>query len=418
MKYLTRLTVAIFIFVFTSNANSASLDSTSFNSLNTGINYPYRLSIYGSGLDSTTSFYRVFGVYLVNSNQQQLHISLKDSLSTQVDYDIYPDSIVLYNENYVPVSVDTGVYHLLVIRTDRLFSPTLYIYDTLFNAVTISPADLKIGGKIYIDFNFNKVFDAGDSLITANNWGVALSTHSNSIQFDSLGNYFFYAMANTQYQMSAPFPSFHYYTMSTDSLYYNPLTTTVDITDLDFGVEDIIYLCDPDTVYMNDTVTIDLYSWDLFYNNSWDIQFRDSIGNLSISVSSSSPEVILFDIDHITIRTIMSTPTTGWHDIIYDEGFQAEYYRLDGLYVLPPTATSVEEFDRIEISVFPNPAKEFIKLKRKSNSTITIFIYDLLGTIVVEKQLTADAEIDVSFLSPGIYFLKAGERKNVRFVKN
>jgi hypothetical protein len=418
MRHLNKLIFAILLFVFTSSTTSASLDSISFPSLIRGINYPERLSIYGNGLDSSTHYYRVFGIYLLKSDQQNLHISLKDSLSTQVDWDSYTDSIVLYNGNYIPVSADTGVYDLLLIRADRLMSPTVYFYDTLYNAVTISTADLKLGGKLYIDINFNKVFDAGDSLITANNWGVALSGHSNSIQFDSLGNYFFYAMANTQYQMSAPFPSFHYYAMSTDSLFYNPLTTTVDITDLDFGVKDIIYLCDPDTVYMNDTVTIDLYSWDLFSHNSSEIQFRDSTGNIAITVSSSSPEVILFDIDHITIRTIISTPTTGWHDIIYNEGFQAEYYKLDGLYVLPPTTTSIEKVYGKEISVFPNPANDFIKIEMKSVSSMTIVIYDLLGIIVAEKHLNDDTEIVVAGLAPGIYFLKTNQGDTIRFVKN
>lgn len=74
------------------------------------------------------------------------------------------------------------------------------------------------------------------------------------------------------------------------------------------------------------------------------------------------------------------------------------------------------------ITLYPNPAGSQIQLLGESNDFSFLRIYDLLGKEILNCTTPATNRLDVSFLSPGVYFIntfnKAGDKTNVvRFIK-
>ncbi|MBX3163308.1 MAG: T9SS type A sorting domain-containing protein [Bacteroidetes bacterium] len=68
--------------------------------------------------------------------------------------------------------------------------------------------------------------------------------------------------------------------------------------------------------------------------------------------------------------------------------------------------------NKINLSVYPNPAQEIINVESPlspKGGTITIYVYDILGKEMLNKQVainSGSAQINVSELNSGIYFLK------------
>ena len=84
---------------------------------------------------------------------------------------------------------------------------------------------------------------------------------------------------------------------------------------------------------------------------------------------------------------------------------------IDDINVYLPVGISETEEENNAISVYPNPAKEFIAVERKANDEI--FIYNIYGSLV---KRTFDSRIDVSGFTPGIYTVRTSEG-TVKFVK-
>ncbi|MEP7169045.1 MAG: T9SS type A sorting domain-containing protein [Bacteroidota bacterium] len=82
--------------------------------------------------------------------------------------------------------------------------------------------------------------------------------------------------------------------------------------------------------------------------------------------------------------------------------------------------TQLPQLPQLPFSIYPNPATQTITLKwNKEQKEKQITINDLFGREVFKSNiynLTSTIEINISFLSPGIYFLKAGNEVK-KFVK-
>jgi hypothetical protein len=68
----------------------------------------------------------------------------------------------------------------------------------------------------------------------------------------------------------------------------------------------------------------------------------------------------------------------------------------------------VEEADPINLSVYPNPAKNFVVLdiQRDYNQELELAVYNLSGAIVIQKIVTGKTqtvELDIATLSSGPY---------------
>ena len=65
-----------------------------------------------------------------------------------------------------------------------------------------------------------------------------------------------------------------------------------------------------------------------------------------------------------------------------------------------------------DISVFPNPATNQITVKSTDMHLLKVSIFNLLGDLLYQRQLNNSSnEIDISFLSKGIYMIKIESTK-------
>ena len=84
-----------------------------------------------------------------------------------------------------------------------------------------------------------------------------------------------------------------------------------------------------------------------------------------------------------------------------------------------PSSTSIEAMiQNSNVDIFPNPVNNLLTLFLNKSDNISIF--NLLGETVIQKNFSSNekqkVELDVSLLSPGIYFIKVGNEVR-KFVK-
>lgn len=72
----------------------------------------------------------------------------------------------------------------------------------------------------------------------------------------------------------------------------------------------------------------------------------------------------------------------------------------------PPTGTPAITADGSRISVFPNPAHNFLKIQSTNTDLSLLGIYNVLGSKVMKTD-QFDKQFDISSLKPGMYFLRA-----------
>lgn len=76
----------------------------------------------------------------------------------------------------------------------------------------------------------------------------------------------------------------------------------------------------------------------------------------------------------------------------------------------------------IDMSVYPNPALNYLKLTTKENTCFSIFLFDFTGRILQSSSFSGiENSIDISILPVGIYFLSIESEKGKvvkKFVKN
>lgn len=70
-----------------------------------------------------------------------------------------------------------------------------------------------------------------------------------------------------------------------------------------------------------------------------------------------------------------------------------------------------------KLSVFPNPASDFIKIKNLPAEESMITVYRIDGAIVMQRSLSfASPSIDISGLSTGLYLIRIGNQ-TLKFTK-
>ncbi len=95
--------------------------------------------------------------------------------------------------------------------------------------------------------------------------------------------------------------------------------------------------------------------------------------------------------------------------------FQQDVRRQSSLCKYPANAVIESNSDFPDINTYPNPAKDFIELSDVQCLSFPVSIYNSYG-IKVFQGIDKDKKIDISFLSPGIYFVRTKD-KTYKFVK-
>lgn len=130
------------------------------------------------------------------------------------------------------------------------------------------------------------------------------------------------------------------------------------------------------------------------------------------------------DSNHSDVNT-SATNTVYYNDLPFGNpipanasGFQS-YPGQDFLYfaVINCGSMSVPDLDQNNISVTPNPARDFIVFSNLTEPSL-FQIYDLTGKKLIDKKLsTTDNKIDISQLSQGLYIINYNNQLVSKFVK-
>lgn len=112
--------------------------------------------------------------------------------------------------------------------------------------------------------------------------------------------------------------------------------------------------------------------------------------------------------DNFTKNTLVFTPT-GSFIVIYVRSSLAvdsdhEVF-FDNIELYETASLSVNDVFSSKISIYPNPANEFVQIS--TSETITgVEVYNLIGKKVISSSKLTNNKIDVSNLSKGVYVLK------------
>ena len=71
----------------------------------------------------------------------------------------------------------------------------------------------------------------------------------------------------------------------------------------------------------------------------------------------------------------------------------------------PKLHTSIENVRNSNFKIFPNPVEDVLHINLGENKTANLKIYNLQGSLLLNKNITSEKGIDVSFLSSGLYFV-------------
>jgi len=131
---------------------------------------------------------------------------------------------------------------------------------------------------------------------------------------------------------------------------------------------------------------------DVFFNATStgfsSLSSSNTINISNISGSQSKPDIAILN---------------GSFHIIYSElaGAEVKYVRVTSI------TSVVENKGAFQISVYPNPATEFITIDAGMQENATVEIMDFSGKVVIETYVTTtNDQLDVSDLSSGLYLLK------------
>ncbi|WP_081817005.1 T9SS type A sorting domain-containing protein [Polaribacter sp. Hel_I_88] len=124
------------------------------------------------------------------------------------------------------------------------------------------------------------------------------------------------------------------------------------------------------------------------------------------------------------VTTTFSFVATTTEVVIYvralaaDSGDTEVFY--DNISLKQAAAASVDDIFASQVSVYPNPANEFVKIS-SSVDINKVEIYNLLGKKVISTSKLTNNNLDVSSLSKGVYLMKLTSGESVasrKLIKN
>jgi len=78
--------------------------------------------------------------------------------------------------------------------------------------------------------------------------------------------------------------------------------------------------------------------------------------------------------------------------------------------------TGLPEFDQgIDVSIYPNPARNLFRINSDLHATVTIT--DLFGNILIKTDYDQKAGLDISGLKDGIYVVRISSESGIRVKK-
>jgi len=93
-------------------------------------------------------------------------------------------------------------------------------------------------------------------------------------------------------------------------------------------------------------------------------------------------------------------------------GNNIAYYYIDSVSVIDVTTLGIESNEDNDMQIYPNPANDILFIETKLfEAEITLF--DILGNEIRKEKISSKAQIDVSELTDGIYFIQVSSSQGI-----
>jgi hypothetical protein len=260
-----------------------------------------------------------------------------------------------------------------------------YTYDANNNITSeiYSEWDASTNSWIY-NYKYEYTYDASNNLTSEihSNWDTSI----NSWIFNNKNNYTYDANNNLTSEI------YSYWDASTNSWIY---------------LDKVKYTYDA-----NNNLTSVIYSYWDESTNSWIYSDKDEY-TYDLSVS----------IDNVLVSYALESnnPILSYYYYNYD----GSDFVLDGkdIYYYSDITGINEIIDNYNVSIYPNPANDYLMINTTTNENLNIEIYTITGQSVKSTECTNNASemrVDISQLPAGMYFIRiANDQNNItkKFVK-
>ena len=155
------------------------------------------------------------------------------------------------------------------------------------------------------------------------------------------------------------------------------------------------------------------------YDQAGNEFYTNSISNTDMDVSITASEcdpmwyLEVFPIpagyvgQTITIKFLVATDAT-----------LQTLFRIDEVSVLAFTSSGLQEMEQSFVTVSPNPTENSLNIKSPTSQIGEITVLDIRGNKVMNLDINSySADIDVSNLNKGVYFIMNNEGKKNKFIK-
>jgi len=179
-----------------------------------------------------------------------------------------------------------------------------------------------------------------------------------------------------------------------------------------------------DTIYKTDTVNLEfeiISNWDIeydiiftFYNKDFYRIKHDSVLNILAN------DIYQLEVSYNNLIEEDLFPNSEIGDTVYilslimpsDKSSKALYYttiQQNRIVFIDPNGIAELRSNKTGFRIFPNPAKDFVRVKRNDLESNFCQIFDLTGKLILEQKVESlEFEISVSKLEKGIYYMKIG----------
>lgn len=185
----------------------------------------------------------------------------------------------------------------------------------------------------------------------------------------------------------------------------------------------------PLTAYVKNDSSVDLtFRWRVISNASpaaWSVSYCDNTNCLDIGITDQS--TFLLQADSTSILKMLYLPflEDGASDIEVQvsvdgiPGSATIKYRSE---ITANPASSVRSLNTEALSIYPNPAVNFIQVRGVENAADieSLEIYSIIGKKILHKEVASlnDLKVDVQNLELGVYLVKLFDQgKNVFYTK-
>ncbi len=151
------------------------------------------------------------------------------------------------------------------------------------------------------------------------------------------------------------------------------------------------------------------------WNTSLPIAKRDTIGLAVDIISSGVPNWTKRTVP-IIYNTNTANPDTLL--VIFSSSSASapqlgSVYTVDELIFYPANTSSISEISNQDFGLSPNPSSGIVSIKNYNDKVKNIQIIDLMGKVIREEKISnAYKDIDLSYLSNGLYFVIGNDELN------